>query len=318
MNRASSYFDTIDDQAEAFYDEEKYAEAVVVLESAYEEFPEQYFNITWRLLLCYRELGQFDKCLEVIESSLQKGYFFALQWKSWDPIRTVEDAEGILEKNEQLKAEAKKKARMRYVVHLPDDYTKSKPYPLFLTMHCDSGFFGNIELHKRNWKPDVMLKQGFIVIYVQSSQVLSYSGFGWEMDIEQSRKDIQQCYDEIATSYPVDTKNVILGGFSGGGLVSIDLALNSLFPVKGFVALSPDKPRDFSKEICEKATQSGVRGVIMEGELASVEPDIQEMETTFKAVGLPYELIINKGIGHWYPDDLPEKLERAITFILDN
>ena len=99
--------------------------------------------------------------------------------------------------------------------------------------------------------------------------------------------------------------------------MSIDVVVNDILPVKGFIALGPDKPQDFGRENVQNARQRGCRGVILEGEQVIDNPDLQEMVTLFKELGFPYELIINEGIGHWYPDDLTAKVERAITFILN-
>ena len=313
----SDYFDKYDIKAEELYDLEKFSEAIEFLEPAFEEFPEQYFFIAWRVLVCYRNMGQFEKCLQIVDGGVKRGYFFNLQWKSWDPIREVDGADPILAENGRLKTEAEKVARVRYEVHLPDGYTQENHCPLFLAMHCDSGFFGNIDEHRRRWKPDAMLRCGFIVVYLQSSQLLSSEGSEWEGNFQQARKDIRQCYDEVTANYAVDTEKVIASGFSGGASASIDIALKDIFPVKGFIALGPDKPEDFSKELCEIARQRGTRGVIMEGEETCNNPGLQEMESVFKEVGFPYKLIINKGIGHWYPDDLAKKLDKAIPFILN-
>jgi hypothetical protein len=40
------------------------------------------------------------------------------------------------------------------------------------------------------------------------------------------------------------------------------------------------------------------------------------MLQTMQEVGLPIELVINKGIGHSAPHDFPEKMERALDFVL--
>jgi tetratricopeptide (TPR) repeat protein len=318
MKSGLDYFTKYDAKAEELYDAEKYAEAIEFLEPAYKEFPEQYFFISWRSLICYRFLGRFDKCLEIIKDGVQRGYFFNVRFKNWDPLREVDGAKAALAENDRLKTEAQKSAVMKYEVHTPDGYTPEKPSPLFFAMHCDSGFFGNIEEHRRRWKPEPMLKRGFIVVYLQSSQLMASGGSEWEGDYQQARRDIRQCCDAVTASYAVDTGKVIASGFSGGASASIDIALNGNFPVKGFIALCPNKPKDFSGEICAKAVERGVRGVIMEGEVSDVSDDIKEMEAGFNEVGFPYQLTINKSEGHWYPPDLPEKLDQSMAFILDS
>ena len=206
---------------------------------------------------------------------------------------------------------------MLYDICLPDGFTERKEYPLFLCMHCDSGSIGNIETHRRYWKPDAMLACGFIVVCIQSSYLLSSIGYGWSDDAPRRREDIRKCFDEVGAQYKIDKEKVIVSGFSGGALAAIDAALHDIIPVREFIAMSPDKPEDFSKEKCKNAFQRGVRGVLMEGELAGSDVDVEEMKTVFNQTGLPYEVFINEGIGHWYPDDLPAKTGKAISFILN-
>jgi dienelactone hydrolase len=317
IKSSTDYFTKYDARVEELYDAEKYAEAIAFLEPAYKEFPEQYFFISWRSLICHRFLGKFDKCLEIIKEGVRRGYFYNVVFKSWDPLREIIGAKEVLAENDRLKAEALKSAVMKYEVHTPEEYSPEQPAPLFFAMHCDSGFFGNIEEHKRRWKPDVMLKCGFIVVYLQSSQLMASGGSQWEGDYGQARRDIRHCFDAVTSDYVVDTEKVIASGFSGGASASIDIALNGDLPVKGFIALCPDKPKEFSKEICLRARERDVRGVIMEGEESGIGDDIKEMESIFKEVGIPYQLIINRGEGHWYPPDLPQKLEQALAFILE-
>jgi predicted esterase len=184
-------------------------------------------------------------------------------------------------------------------------------------MHCGGGHIGNIESHRHYWKPDSALKRDFIVVYVQSALVSCSGGYSWDGEAELHRKELGQCYEEVLASYSVDTDMVIVSGFSAGGKVSIDVLVNEVLPVKGFIALGPDKPTEFSREGIEAARERDGRGVILEGEQTVDNPNLQEMQTVFKELGFPYELIINEGIGHWYPDDLSSKVDRALAFILN-
>ncbi|MCM1989940.1 hypothetical protein [Oceanirhabdus seepicola] len=55
----------------------------------------------------------------------------------------------------------------------------------------------------------------------------------------------------------------------------------------------------------------------MDGEKDVPIQDVEEMIQEFKKQGVPYEYYINKGIGHWYPEDIEEKLEKALKFIME-
>ncbi len=88
---------------------------------------------------------------------------------------------------------------------------------------------------------------------------------------------MRQCYDMLAAKYQIDTDRVILSGFSGGAMISINIMLNNTFPVAGFIALCPHKPDDFTQENVERMSQNNIRGVIIEGALSGEVADQQEM-----------------------------------------
>ena len=53
----------------------------------------------------------------------------------------------------------------------------------------------------------------------------------------------------------------------------------------------------------------------MEGEILIPLKEQEEMTKAFEEVNFPYEFYVNKGIGHAIPQDLPDKLNRALSFI---
>ena len=161
-------------------------------------------------------------------------------------------------------------------------------------------------------------RRGFIAVYAQSSQRVSASGYVWLNDYAVARKDIRDCYEQVISQYPVDLEKVLIGGFSGGAITSLDITLAEVLPVRGFVALCPSlKPHAFTKENVLKAVQRRVRGVFLEGEHSLPVPDEQEMIGVFEEAGLPFRFYVNAGVGHIFPPDLSIKLGWAIDFILD-
>ena len=61
--------------------------------------------------------------------------------------------------------------------------------------------------------------------------------------------------------------------------------------------------------------QWGTEGIFMEGEILIPLKEQEEMIKVFEEVDLPYEFYVNKGIGHAVPQDLPDKLNKALSFI---
>ncbi len=173
-----------------------------------------------------------------------------------------------------MKEEARKKAKMKLEIKLPGELEEGRIYPLFIALH---GGGENIETFKPNWKSNVMESE-FIIAYVQSSQVVSMTGFSWE-EQEVTKKELKEAYDRVCAEYPIDTAEVLIGGFSSGGYGSLVATLFESVPVKGFVILCPP------------------------------------MADLFRDTGLQYQFIITPNIGHWYPENLPEMIDQAIAHI---
>ena len=218
--------------------------------------------------------------------------------------------------NKRLLAEADKQSKADYRIYLPDSYTADQEYPLFLALH---GNGGNIDEFSDYWKADIFLQNNFIFVYLQSSQVWWHGSYGWTEDMIQARKDIANSFKIIKEKLSIDEDCVLMGGFSGGAIATLETVLSDLIPIKGFIGVSPGtNPPSFSRESLLKAAQRDIRGVLMEGEAMIPVPNQEEMTEGFHQVGLDYKYIINEGIGHWFPDDLSEKLEHSLEFILDD
>ena len=43
---------------------------------------------------------------------------------------------------------------------------------------------------------------------------------------------------------------------------------------------------------------------------------VEDMMEILKKLGSPVKYIVNQGIGHWYPEDLDDKIDQALQYIL--
>ncbi|MBZ9688785.1 hypothetical protein G9F72_020910 [Clostridium estertheticum] len=77
------------------------------------------------------------------------------------------------------------------------------------------------------------------------------------------------------------------------------------------------KPKTFTEENVKSALQRNVKWVFMDEEQDVPVQAVEEMMEILKKLDVSYEYYINGGIGHWYPEDLDNKLERALRFILE-
>lgn len=307
----------MDSAINTLYNQNKYREALNILEKASEclppkEFEKYRFNIMLSKAIFYCLEQMFEEAISIMESLINQGLacdndiFEMLPIKQ--DIRYVE----LRKKNDAYLEKARKKAKFKYIVHTPKDYTIEKKYPLFLALHGDPG---NIDEFSEYWKPDEFLKKDFIFVYVQSSQLLIQEGYGWTENLSISRNEIKEFYNLVSQQYSIDNNCILIGGFSGGAIASIDVTMSNAIPIKGFIALGPGLTESFTKENVKLAAERGVKGVLMEGELLMPLPEQEEMVNMFDESGFKHKFLINQGIGHAIPEDLSYKLNQAIEFI---
>lgn len=140
-------------------------------------------------------------------------------------------------------------------------------------------------------------------------------GYNWTEDIELSLKEIKAAYDRVISENPIDPDRVYVGGFSSGGVAALETVLKNIFPIKGFVVLCPAKPDNFSAQEVAATRDRGVRGTLITTEMDQRLNQQREVIHTFRQQGLQYQFIVTPNIGHWYPRDLEEKIDRALDHI---
>jgi predicted esterase len=264
--------------------------------------------------LMYVKLGALDKGIASLRKGLSRGIWYGKYDFSadvWKPLKENEGFREIRQLNEARRLEAQKKVRPRLDVTVPEDYEAGRKYPLFIALH---GGGENIDVFKPQWTSP-LLQREFIVAYPQSTQLIAPDGYNWTEDVLLALKEIRAVYDRIIREYPVNTAEVIVGGFSSGGVASLEIVLNDTFPVEGFIALCPAKPDDFTPEKVSAAQRRGIRGTLLTTEMDGRLGAQKEMAEVMRAAGLLQEFIITPDVGHWYPDDLGEKIDAAIKGI---
>lgn len=304
---------------EQFYKEKKYDKALNFLNQAntflpQTEYESNQFELLFQEALFYTELSDSDSCMEIVLRCAAMGFAFPLDWNRFKFLKEYTDYEKIYNKNQILLEKLRKNSNFQYEVHLPLNYDESETHPLFICLHGD-GFGCNIEGSKYNWKPDVLLKKGYIVVYAQSSQVYCQKCHGWLIDLEQSRKDLKNIYCELLKSYKIDENKVVLGGFSGGASMAIDLAYHNVLPLKGVIALCPgDHLTELNTELISEMVKRDIKIVMIEGE-KSLEPVVQHLLKLFQQSGISYRYHVEQGMEHEYPKELCIHTHQALSFI---
>jgi predicted esterase len=296
------------------YNEGKYEEGARLLEWALDKFPDNLMANSFNLALVCARLGHGEKGVEVLMSALDKDVWFsiyAFDHELFDPLREQDVFDEFLARNKEKIQEVQKNTFSKYSVVLPESYDKEKPYPLFIALH---GGGGNMEEFKDRWK-STTLSAEFIQLFVQSSRIVALNGYSWTEDLDISKKEIKNAYNEVMRDYIIKEDEVIIGGFSSGGVASLDIALCNTMPVAGFVVLCPAKPESFTDENVKSMTSRDLCGTILTTEMDPRLDSQKEMDQIMRRAGFDCRLLVTPNIGHWFPEDLDVQIDKAIAHI---
>ena len=105
-----------------------------------------------------------------------------------------------------------------YWLYVPSNYTPDRAWPLVITLHGTYGF-ESASAQIMEWKA-LAQEKGFIVAApnMRSVQgVLPVVRVLWFEDLKTDDKSILSVLDEVSAKYRIDSKAVLLSGFSAGG-----------------------------------------------------------------------------------------------------
>lgn len=303
-------FEEFDESCSELYDKGNLEELIAFLKSN-RKFGEYMDDlIDFDAILYYIELGKMDKTLELLNGYLDEGKWFIPKFlkEIWDKEEFKVYAESWREVSEKSKLASKPKMK----VSLPKNYNKDKKYPLFIALHNSNG---HAEYFRAHWQSQ-KLEEEYIVLTPQSSQLFHSFSYCWD-DKEKAYKEIRNAYENVIDKYSVDKKDIIIGGFSQGGELAIDIALKtSLLPIKGVIALNASEV-ELDINTIENAHKKGIKAVIIAGENDRKFQEQRKISNLFIKAGLKNRFIIKKGLGHWFPEDLPELIDSSLEFIKD-
>ena len=312
-------YDSVMIEVDRLYSLGEYDEAFQLLDGMWPGLPTSELHPKMRDPLIYKafslvRLGRPRESLDGFAALIRAGYSCNLQSAALSNLRVLGDFSDIERENDRLTEEARRHARLEYRVALPEGYDPKAPHPVVFALHGDGDNMDNMIEY---WPAQPMLARGFIVVYVQSSQLLFTEAFAWLPEPEVTRTDIRACYDEVRRIHAIDPDRVFLCGFSGGAIATVDVTFDGTIPVAGFICLCPEiKPERFTEARVAAAARRGVRGIFLEGDAVWPLPDEKEMLETMREAGMNVELLLNKDIGHAVPEDFEEKLGIAFDFLL--
>ncbi|MDF2531083.1 MAG: hypothetical protein K0Q65_664 [Clostridia bacterium] len=302
-------FMEIDKSVTVLWGEGKLKEAIELLEKSIEQYPENAASMNLDLALCYLGTGNIEKCLEILNKALEKGIWYPKVY--FDKYKENEQFKEIFEQWDRISEADIRNAKPYWKICTPAGYMSGRRYPLFVAIH---GWGEDVDMFESYWH-SYKLSEIYILALPQSSQIMGTSKYAWN-DNEKSHKELALMYQQILSNYSVDTDTILVGGFSQGATLAIDLTFNQEYmPVKGFVALNPDTPKEFLEEKIIAAKDKGIKGYIITGDKDQSYQQQKDMMDAFHRLGFRCQMDVIEGWGHWFPEDLSERIDKTIGYI---
>jgi predicted esterase len=294
-------------------------EALRLIESTWPGLPESGLDEGWVEILLLKaflltRLRRKAEALAVFDAMSRCGASSSLGSPAYESLRDLPGYEALVQANEEILARERRAAQVVIDVHLPPADSGRGPAPLMLVLHGEPGSLSRI---RADWPTESILERGVIVAYLQSSQLRSTGRYVWTADTATARADIVEAVRQIRLEHAVDPNRILRAGFSAGATTAFDVLLRGDVPAAGFIFLcAGERPASFAEEALEAARRRGVRGVLFEGEQNWPDEEENEMLQPMRQAGLPIEFVLNPGVGHGVPHDFPERVSRALDFVL--
>lgn len=314
-----------------YYNESRYREALEVARDAAQKFPDYDAKTSFWIACLQSRLGRYDDAVRALQDAVKRRVWWpeeVLRDTDLDPIRDRPEFVTVEAECARLKREeVNKKASPDLMVRLPTDYNERKNWPVLMVFHQRYG--ERPELSAAPWLP--VLSMGMILAVPWSSQVYAHDGRSWDKP-EVSQNDVKWALSKLKSGHKLDSGNVVVGGFSQGGALSIYSVLERIVPCRGFVAVAPsdwvipeDKPaaeRELPSEaflsLVKASDCRGLKGVIMIGDKDPFYSKIEQLYALMVEKGLDGKLLVETGLGHEYPHGFEDKLRTALDFVLEN
>ncbi|WP_105617155.1 alpha/beta hydrolase [Vallitalea okinawensis] len=302
-----------DDHITDLWHQDKFNEIIELFKEYMNVFPEDNYDITWGTSLCYASVGDLENAYNTLEDGTKKGYFYPIfpNDSLFNKPSYEKRFKNLLTTIEVLKLKKQNSAQVEYSLDSPKSYTKDTP--LLISLH---GWGEDMFFFKERWNSKI-IKDKFHHLFIQSSQVGSYSGYCWD-NFEKALEDINRVLDIVKETLGFLPENIFTGGFSQGGQVSIDLCFKTNLPIKGVVTLCPDLGDEHADCEVDLLSSRLKHVTIITGEKDEVLEKQKIFVEKLEKADVEHKFTIIDNLGHWFPNNLEDLLDMQFNILLEN
>jgi predicted esterase len=300
------------EEAFTLYNEEKYAEASILLTGAENEYP-AWANRIFEIQMDLAALqGNLEQAEDILEKAMDQGCFFSkISLREDGDVKELQGRqrfEILVEKSLNMLAKKQKITHSQLILKEPNTYNGD----LVMALH---GNISNSEVFSPYWS--AFVDRGCLVALPQSSQLIGKKLFVWN-DMDKADQELRQQYSKLVSRFAINAARTIISGFSKGGNQAIRAVLTGVIPARGFIAVTPFVGKvELWKPLLDANREHKISGVfILGGKDTDCTPGALEL----------YELMVKNGfdcilksfpeMGHEFPDWYDDVLETSAAFFL--
>lgn len=313
---AVSEFEHFRDRVFALYSDGHYEELHALLDGAVDRFPNGRSRITYWQACTDSLLEEPERALDRLRRGAAEGMFWPENSLNTDPdLAAARALDGY---DQMMKA-------VRRSAERANSNRPEKPEVLLFAPESGSvrGLLIGLHMYERSaaesvphWRPAT--EEGLVVAVPESTQVSGDGEPAWA-DPAVTARDVLLAREEALNRHPEAASATILGGASQGGARAAAIAVTGdPFSCRGLVAVVsayPDVP-----DVASAARDAGARGLrayLLTGDRDTTRDQVEHLYADLLAGGVQAKQEVVANLGHEFPDDFPERLRRAVGFILD-
>jgi predicted esterase len=309
-------FNEIMEKIFELYREGKYEDALKLARENRDDYLEYLSRLYYYEACLLSVLNKKDEAVKVLNDALSFGFWWSVNTlnfeKDFDSIRETKEFKQIVEKCKIFEEKSKEALKKEYILFEPKNIDKDKNYPLLIFLHSRDT---NIKNYSKHFDLE-FLKESFYVLFPQSSQKASFSGYSWD-DSEIAYKDIISITNDILDKYNIDKNKIIISGASQGGRIALEIYLKNLIPLKGYIGIIPAfRDINYLLDILDKRIGEDLKFVFLTGDKDYFYSIVSKLNNEIEKRGFKTLFMVKENMGHSIPPDLEEKLKHSLDFLL--
>jgi predicted esterase len=258
-------------------------------------------------------VGRATEAVDLLREGLDRGYRYRGRWlrhERFVALASQSNFSALVERSDAQFEKAQAEARPDLRILVPER-TKGRQLPVLMALHGNNR---TIEDTTPSWRS--VVADGWTLAVPQSSEIATTPGFFVWNERERAARDVKAHFETLRSRVSIDARRFVLGGFSMGARLALELGLSDRLPARKILAIATWLPDvQALTDLLEPSATKDSRVYVVVGrhDASGYEGSVRFVDH-LRAEGATAEIEIHNG-GHEEPADMPALLQRALEFL---